>query len=399
MVAVVESCLSENIDTAIPAPIFTQIVSSRAEFAFVVVRKLHEALPDSPELFDGIFTQAWRAIGSSATEFHRALLTADMQYYRPLLRVIYIALVAVGSRPKQTVEMASQVQDLLTVVVAQGFKHLAQAAHALPEEANPQDIALITAILQASLRLKGVEGIYTHLGTHLAENGTIRAATTLFSWAEELAGPSSDPVYGELSVLFLLELSAIPTLADLLAQEGVLELLISSTLGQRIREGVSVTTDPRRHAIWCQGMLPIALNLLGTIGQRISREIIEFLRFYAPQINQAIDEMRPHKPKVVNLPMINEATTIVIIMIIIYRHGEPAALEGLNFDRQALVEGVDYLLTHKNYLKSLIVATSADEDEMERRETEGEGGNELADKTFSGLASLQSLLGDDEMEE
>lgn len=400
LVEVVENCLMANIETGLPSPIFKTIVCERAEFAFVILRRLQQAIPGSngASQFDRILELAWKAIHTSAPEFRQALATADVTYYRSLLRILYIALHSNASKAKQSTEMAYTILDILNLVVTKGFRDLATAAHSHPGTTNPEDIALVTAILQAALRLKGMEAIHGGLSSHIEDNGTIRAATTLFSWSEQL-GTDGDPVYGELSALFLLELSSVQMIAEQLASEGILELLINSSLSTRIRQGVSPTSEPRLYAIWNRGLLPIALNLLKHIGPRIAREVVAFLQYFGPQLENTITAWQNHT--IVTLSSVNEATTIVMLMTILARMGvrvgTEASGQGLKFDKAALGEQVDYLLSHRNFLKTLIVPTNMEEEEMMKRE-DGEE-NELIEKIASGMGMLQGLLTEDEAEE
>ena len=90
--------------------------------------------------------------------------------------------------------------------------------------------------------------------------------------------------------------------------------------------------------------------------------------------------------------------------------GGGASLDG--FDKAALVEEVEYLLSHRNYLKSLVAATNKDEEEMLRREEETDGNGNgnggggggsveggLVAKVATGLGVLQGLLAEDEGED
>lgn len=400
LVEVVESCLTANIETGLPSPIFKTIVCERAEFAFVILRRLQQAIPgaNAASQFDRILELAWNAIVNSAPEFRQALATADVTYYRSLLRILYIALHSNAAKAKQSTKMAYMILDILDLVVTKGFRDLATAAHAHPGTTNPEDIALVTAILQAALKLNGIEVIHGGLSSHIGDNGSIRAATTLFSWAEQL-GSDGDPVYGELSALFLLQLSSVAVIAEQLAVEGILELLINSSLSAKIRQGVSPTSEPRLYAIWNRGLLPLALNLLTHIGPRIAREVVAFLQYFGPQLENTITSWQNHS--IITLSSVNEATTIVMLMTILGRMGIKVSTEaggqGLKFDKAALIESVDYLLSHRNFLKTLIVPTNLEEEEMTKKGDAEE--NELIEKVASGMAMLQGLLTEDEAEE
>jgi len=428
LVDVVEKCLQANIETGLPPPIFKTIVCERAEFAFVILRRLQQSMQGANGQFDRILELAWKAIYTSATEFRQALATADVGYYRSLLRIIYLVLHANASKPNQTTESAYMVLDILNLVVAKGFKELASATHTHSEVANPEDIALVTAILQASLKLPGISIIHDSLATHIAENGTIRAATTLYSWSERLAtenrtttathvanADANDPIYGELSLLFLLELSTIPVLANQLATEGILDQILTSPLTAHIaRQSANPASSPRLHAIWTRALLPLSLNLLVHIGSRIAREVYAFLSFFAPQLRATITAWKART--VVTLAAVNEAVSIAMVLAVLGRMmglaGGGASLDG--FDKAALVEEVEYLLSHRNYLKSLVAATNKDEEEMLRREEEADGNENgngnggggggsveggLVAKVTTGLGVLQGLLAEDEGED
>jgi nuclear pore complex protein Nup188 len=399
LIDLVESCLAANIESGFRTPIFTKIICERAEFAFVIMRRLQQSIStaNSASHFDRILDLAWKSI-LPGPEFRQSLATANVGYYRPLLRILYIALHSNSTKEQLSTAMAYTILDILNLVVTKGFKDLATAAHDYPETTNPDDIALITAILQAALKLKGIEIIHSGLSTHIHENGTIRVATTLFSWSEQLA-IDGDPVYGELSALFLLELSSVQIIAEQLAVEGILELLVNSSLSNKIRQGVSPTSDPRLYAIWNRGLLPITLNLLTHIGPRIAREVVAFLQYFGPQLENAVSAWQSHT--MVTLSAVNEATTIVMLMTILARMGvkvdSEGSAQGLKFDKATLCEQVDYLLTHKTFLKTLIMPTNLEEEEMMKRGDSED--NELTEKVLNDMAILQGLLSDDEAEE
>ena len=342
-----------------------------------------------------MFTVALRAVHNDTAEFRLALSTANMDYYRSLLRILYISLLATSRDSEQNSEFAFFVLSILDLVVAKGFKDLVQAAHQHRDRANPQDIALITGILQAALRLKGID--HHRLADHLQDSQTIRSATTLFSWAENLAEGTEnpdDPMYGELSVLFLLELSSVPVIAEQLAIENILERITSTTLAARIaRTGVVPMTHPRLHSIWARGLLPLALNLLANMGTRYGREILAFLRFFRPQILTAILGWK--KPTAVVLPAVNEMVGIGMMLALVAKMGGKQELAAFGIDTTVAVEGVDYLLTHRNYLKSLVTATSAVEEEMLREKPGDDGEVELVERVVNGLITIQGLLQDD----
>lgn len=381
LLKVVTVCLEENISTGLPNHVFSQIVTRRSEFAFTVVSKLYTALPRDLDLAD-VFAVAWKVINTSETNFHHALQSAQMDYYRPILRIIYLCLLSSSHSPQHSTEFNFQILDLLNTVVALGFKDLVTAAHQHPTLSSPQDLALITAILQASQQLHGIDDLHTSLQNHLANADTITTATTLFSWSDSLPGGTTDPVYGELAALFLLELSAIPGVAEQLASENTLDHITSTSLASRLSTSPDLDFTSRAHAIWSRALLPLALNLLATIGPNIGREVMAFLRFFAPLLKLTVESWR--KPHVVVRRMVEEAVTVATVWAVVRRMGGREELERLKKERGVEVEvmesGVNHLLGHRNYLKTLVV----EEGEME--------------KIVAGLETVAGLLAGEEEE-
>ncbi|TGZ82085.1 hypothetical protein EX30DRAFT_318069 [Ascodesmis nigricans] len=373
----VETCLNENLSSGLPENIFHHIIVRRGEFAFVVVSNLYNIVGSQDIDLSGIFSVAWKCINSSETAFHDALSSGNMDYYRPLLRIIYFCLLSAAQKPKHSTEFAYQVLDLLNVVVAKGFKDLASSAHT--PGCCPQDIALVTAILQASQRLKGIDEIHNALSTHLDVNGTMSAATTLFSWSDNLPGGLEDPVYGELAALFLLELSALPIVAEQLAADNALDHIMSSTLAQRLRDATDTDPTSRLYSIWSRALLPLALNLLATIGPNIGREVLNFLSFFQPLLEVSAQRWENQKCTIVLLTSVEEAVAMSMIWAVVKRLGGGEGLKALNIDVAAMCAGVQYLLQHPSYLKTLCV--------------DGE-----FEKSRAGLETVASLLqnGDDD---
>jgi len=448
LVGVVESCLTANTEVGQLPPGITKIIhTERAEFAFIIMRKLSQRpiKPDTGALYEGVLKSVWKAILCEKTDFRKALSTSeDIAYFRSLLRIAYMALVAQQSRTEAVpVAVCYIILDMLDLIVAQGFKDLAQAAQSNPDTTNPEDIALITGILQASLRLKGIEVIHSGLGMHVGEQGTIRAATTLYSWAEQIGVSQNgynDPVYGELAVLFLLELSYVPLLAEQLAVERILGLLVTSSLSHTISNFMASGLNnpvhfPRLHNIWARGLLPILVNLLSAIGPRIGPDVVQFLSFFGRQIEGLVESWH-QQGNPITLPGVRETSTLVGILEILRSWGvsipspktkflgngedtemgnsigptggisgqlhsvfggesNTITVDGIRFDKGTVLEGVEYLLNHKNYLASLVVPTTQEEEEENSavEEPKEKGGvNKLEEKVIKEMDVLRKLL-------
>lgn len=447
LIGVVESCLTANTEVGQLPPAITKVIhTERAEFAFIIMRKLSQRpiKLDTGPLYQGVLKNVWKAILYEKTDFRKALSTGEgIAYFRSLLRIAYMALVAQQSRTEAVpVAICYIILDMLDLIVAQGFKDLAQAAQSNPETTNPEDIALITGILQTSLRLKGIEVIHSGLGMHIGEQCTIRAATTLYSWAEQIGVSQNgydDPVYGELAVLFLLELSYVPLLAEQLAVERILGLLITSSLSHTISNLMTSGLNnpvhfPRLHNIWARGLLPILVNLLSAIGPRIGPDVVQFLSFFGRQIEGLVESWH-QQGNAITLPGVRETSTLVGILEIlrswgvsipspktkalgngediemgnsigptggisghlhsVFGESNAITVDGIRFDKGTVLEGVEYLLNHKNYLASLVVPTTLEEEEensaVEELKEKGDV-SKLVEKVIKEMDVLRKLL-------
>jgi len=254
----------------------------------------------------------WETIHSLGDTFELALATGDASYYRLLLKILYLALRMHADGMKKASQPGQFGQDTLAItrlrdsssavrividvldrIVAQGFRDLAVVVHDNPIDSSPEDIAIITGILQACLRVPGIEFCHPQIVAMLVNSGTARVATTLFSWSDSLA-VDGDPIYGELSMLFLLELSSMPPMAEQLAIDGVLGHISSANITKYLRsrkvspfaEGAGIQ---RCYSIWVRGVLPLLLNLLHSVGASIATEVALFLNQFPALLKQSAE--------------------------------------------------------------------------------------------------------------
>lgn len=116
---------------------------------------------------EGLLAIVWDAIQHSETSFERALVAGDAEYYRTLLKVLFLALrvhagsssplnadsdFTASSRLRESSPVIPIVVELLESIVANGIRDLASFIHDKPAEANPEDIALVTGESFFSIR-------------------------------------------------------------------------------------------------------------------------------------------------------------------------------------------------------------------------------------------------------
>lgn len=337
----------------------------------------------------GLLKVIWETIRSFDKGFGLAIATGDGPYYRMLLKILFLALRVhaedkspAGFDPrvstrKQQLETEPtldtyMVIDVLERVVAQGLRDLAHIVHENHEQSSPEDIALLTGILQACLRLPGIEFHHPQILNIIVNSKTPRIASTLFSWSDQIA-INGDPIYGELSIIFLLELSSMPTMAEQLAVDGVLGQISSASITTYLRRGnVSPFADgagiQRCYNIWVRGILPLILNLLHSVGASIATEVALFINQFPHLLAQstaafdALDTSRTtaiSQPKHLCLATASEVHSLALIVYILNAFRDQ--LQGIqvvpevDWDLGAVGENVEFWLGSRAVLRERIV--------------------------------------------
>lgn len=425
MALVVQSALEANTRSVPQEPIFERIQQTRVDFAQALLQRLVEVGAKGAEVF-GLLWVVWDALRTRRATYEEALVNDDTEYYRSLLNVLFLALQfhldgpsrAAPETLNKKAELSSdltQIVEITKVVVAQGFKALTTYLHDDPEKCAPKDFAILTAILQTCLQVKHADRLLEHIVFHIEDNDTARYATTLFSWADQLA-VAGDPVYGELSISFLVKLSTIPMLAEHLAVEGVLMRLSTCRLTDILRQPKGfgpLEPVPRLYTIWSGGILPLCLNLLYHV-MRTAPEVAAFLNQFEGQLNRAAESFSAGRataastgPRRICLSMASEAYSLALITFILDRFREAGASAGvdassiqeLKWDKGQVKEDIEELLERKQTLRARIVATSDKEVEMARQKPANASSgaeNRLEEKIMGELKAALVCLGGEE---
>ncbi|KAI9834347.1 MAG: hypothetical protein M1826_004273 [Phylliscum demangeonii] len=461
MVRVVHGGLRSSQRPDLPEFVSARLAPVRMDLVFVLMQKLAEVRSTVPEMKTVLFT-AWTAIKRSDVAFELAVSGGDVTYYRPLLRILLLSLqahadgnAAPPSRGANSVgpsdgsanggsarlpsSAASELQltilDVLDVVVIRGFRSLAIRIHDRAGDSSPEDMALVTAILQTALdvqRLTDGTGYHAQqISNRFAEQGTARVASTLFSWSDRLApaGSDGDPIYGELAMLFLLALSSLPWMAEHLAVDGVLTQISNGSATDPLRRPGALRqpiTDPRAlrlYSIWQRALLPLCLNLLRAVGAGIAPDVAHFLNQFAPQLRQASSHSFDTKPlaslatstsaprtrsalvaPIITAGMTSEAHSLALLHRILHGFRAAGSAAGLlpadipplqDWDGPALRDDVEYWLANRDLLRDRLWPVGPAEEDMARaKPTDGCAGAESAfeQRVVADLRAVVALL-------
>ncbi|CAD0023077.1 unnamed protein product [Aureobasidium pullulans] len=337
-----------------------------------------------------LLATAWDIVRTSNQDFEVASTPRDVEYYRTLLRVLFLALQPQVYNPVQKEKRSAPAVPIIPLeilnAVHKNFRALCSNVHANSESVQPADFVLLTALLQSILRIPGIATAHSSIATGCADAGTLRYATSLYSWSDRLVTADSvDPVYGELAILFLLELSSVTFIAEQMAVEGVLSRLSSANLSHYLRNmnGKGPFDEPVRvFAIWSKGILPLCLNLLEAVGPPIASEIGAFLNSFPAQLRRAEADLENKQPSLrhpyagsLTLSLASETHSLSLISLILERLRSVGASSGasaaeipsLEFDRTNAKETVEGLLRSKRNLRERITPIGEREAELARQ--------------------------------
>lgn len=427
MALVVQNSLVANTRSVPQEPIFARIQQTRADFAQALLQRLVEVGAQGSEVFS-LLRVVWDALRTCRATYEEALANDDTEYYRSLLNVLFLALQfhihgpskiapeAISKKAKVSSDLPLVI-EITKIVVAQGFKALTTYLHEQPDKCTPKDFAILTAILQTCLQVKDADRLYEHIVFHIEDNDTARYATSLFSWADQLA-VAGDPVYGDLSISFLVKLSTIPMLAEHLAVEAVLMRLSTCRLTDILRQPKGFGPfDPisRLYTIWTTGILPLCLNLLYHV-IRTAPEVAAFLNQFEGQLNRAAETFSAGRTSTATpglaarricLSMASEAYSLALITFILDRFRQAGASAGmdassiqeLRWDKGQVKEDIEELLERRQTLRGRIAATTDKEVEMARQKPVNVASgaeNRLEEKIVGELKAALVCLGGEE---
>ena len=337
MAKVVKDCVRDNTKSRLPTNIKDGLVRTRIDLAFTLTQKLVEANPSEPDVRN-LFGTVWESIRDSGIDLETGLTGPDASYYRSMLKILFLSLQphldTTHYRPFDTTstsdkhrpagpppELALDILDVFSDVICTSFRHLCTTLHASdpsdPTSTSIQmpasDFVTLMALLQTILAIPDIATLHSQIYLRVANANLIRYATSLFSWSDQLIHPPDfDPVFGDLSILFLLELSSVPALAHQIAVDGVLAAVSAAELVKFFRRppwagrhdkhhngrnngrsgsgsgGVGPFDTPARlYSIWYRGLLPLCLNLLRHVGAPIAAEVAGFLNQFPHQLSRA----------------------------------------------------------------------------------------------------------------
>ncbi|KAL5612842.1 uncharacterized protein BROUX77_002998 [Berkeleyomyces rouxiae] len=407
MVQVSQQCLTANLDNSGSENIFVRITESRANFALTLIQRVANSdvlEVQAPELLPLLL--------DSIKALQDPLSAVSVGMYRTLLRALYIVLRACGSVGKKAKEVSVTqiVLVILDQVVGKGFRDLVTNIHEQDSNVSPEDLALLTAVLQGCLSMPGLEAEQSQIINILAAHDVMHVACSLFSWADRIT-VAGDPVYGELSLLFLLELSKMPAVAEQMACDGIISHLTSANITNFMRRSVispfaADLASERCYTIWAKAMLPLLLNLLMAMGATVAPEISYVLNQFPSLMKASVERLeapgasrtaaRDRVMFIALLPVM-EAHSLALITRILagLRAANARDIPPVAWDAALMLENVEFWLSSRRLLRDRLTPLNPRE-AAARSEKAGGAAADAADGVGESKLELQVVA---EMEE
>ena len=431
MAKAASKCLHANTEITVPEAYFERLAQSRADLAFTMLESLNVVESAVPET-KAILQVAWSALRGHNPDLGSALEARDANYHRMLLKLVYLALqfhvskdakertddrlsdIPHEARLRTTNTTIQTVLEILSTTIAHGFRSLTMLVHTSPHSVHTSDFSLVIALLRSCLKIPGLSRNSEHLLNAFSDTPVPRCAATLLSWSDQLAASTSgEPIYGELSVLFVLELSTVPALAESLAVEGILAHMLTTSLVRILQRRAFGPFDhpTRMYAIWARGILPLLLNLLHAIGPPIVAEVAAALNTFPKQLQRASEAFSISSSKItavrpasdyITLSMAQEAHSLALITRVIRTCREAAAsaavipseLEDVKWNGMQVREDIQGWLQRRASLRDRIAPSNEREEIWSRLKPtkEGMGDNSLEEKTLRELRGVVDIL-------
>ena len=418
MLQVATQCLTSNQSQQGPAQIFVRITQSRANLSLLLLQRLADA-ESIPKDISPLLTAVWTTMSAVEEPFS----TSQIGYYRTLLKILYVVLRGWhrSSTPARDADaraldagpdLSPIILNILDRVVANGFRTLVSLIHDADATVYPEDVALITAVLQACLSMPGIDQCQTQILIIMATHDVLHVATSLFSWSDRLAD-RGDPIYGELSLLFLLELSALPTLAEQLACDGLLGHLAAADLATQMRRPnvsplAEAATAQRCYSIWSKALLPLLLNILIALGATIAPEVAYVLNQFPNLLDSSVQRFEAPgasrtsargAPRHITLLAASEIHSLALLTRVLgaLRVNNNRDIPEVAWDAAPLLENVEFWLSRLKLLREHLVPLGQREGEWQGTKPLTAGRsveNRLEEKVVGLLEAVRTVLGE-----
>ncbi|EPX74922.1 nucleoporin Nup184 [Schizosaccharomyces octosporus yFS286] len=305
------------------------------------------------ERLETLMLLTWRALSTDKFSLFESNNGFQMNYYRPLFQVLYNGLNKLLSVPNVSVNLEVGVVSGILSMCHRKLSQLFQYAITEPTPDVHSDIVLLNAIQSVivnSTLMKGLQSLYI---SFIMDYSSIENCLRLFSWSHALL-IDGQPYFADAAMSFLVTCSSIPAGAEQVAFHGVFLAVAESPLSSSLKTGgLGADVSSVQYKLWIRGILPLLFNIVKYLGNRIMNDVRELILLVLPQIQFSfLNWSQP--PSSVSLASIDESFMLVLLMDLL-QYFNPALLQEIRVSelKAEMLNGIDYLISHPNFLSSL----------------------------------------------
>ncbi|EEB05365.2 nucleoporin Nup184 [Schizosaccharomyces japonicus yFS275] len=390
---ILESVQSERVGLAL----FNSVYAERAQLVFRMSQQcanIVEFNEENTKLLYKLLYSTWKSIMTSNFSLYDPCSDTFMPYYRSLVRALYNLLNVLLSNKEHKAHVNLSTVAGILYMCHRKLSQLFEKAISQPSAEIHADIVLFNSLHELLIDSRLVKGLETQIVSCMVNTASVENCVHLLSWSHELL-LENQPYFADAAITFLVACSKHPIAAEQIVNTGLFTVLLEARVFSTLRNS-SVTAEgsPILHRIWTRGILPLMFQTIKFLGNRIQQETREMLLSFIPQIQTSLLNWR-QLPQNVNLAAIDETFMIVLLFELLQTYN-PILLQeiGAAEMKTQMMNGVDYLITHPNYLSTLATPASVYEqvyavDIIGLPKEEAVAGSESHSSPFANLVRLQ----------
>ncbi|QOU18664.1 hypothetical protein BRETT_001731 [Brettanomyces bruxellensis] len=404
--------------------IFGTVFQTRVELTFYICMCFSQNpdfKPDKQFLFE-IISFCSKLLVSREVDLSGSLLSMEVNCYKPLLRILLIALSMVKAQlSDMTIQYSATFIDVFSVIICRSinvlFQNIKAKALSKPNTEighsplvlkQTGDITLILSLLKVFMELDLHESVEKAVAKFVVTTGCFRTLCSVYGVSHMIKFHDNE-VFADYSLMFLFEfVSHKKLIARELIRNGLFDVLIDSPISNRIQAGNAkaypIANSGLQH-LWSDGLLPIALVALSFFGDSILPQICLFATAFNKQIASTIQEWF-NADSFICTKLIQETSQIVLLAKALssldaYNYIRNSVSEQFDQTAVVLVPGLDteterkklvialkYLISHPKYLSLRIVPSNEDE----QRILQSDDSSKLVEGVLAKLKELKSVL-------
>ncbi|EPY51035.1 nucleoporin Nup184 [Schizosaccharomyces cryophilus OY26] len=305
------------------------------------------------ERLESLMVLTWQALSTDKFSLFEVDNGLQMNYYRPLLQVLYNGLNKLLSNANQKVNIEVGFVSGILSMCHRKLSQLFQHAITEPTPDVHSDIVLLNAIQNVIVNSQLIKGLQSVYISHIMDHSSVENCLRLFSWSHALL-IDGQPYFADAALSFLVTCSSIPAGAEQVASQGVFFAIAESPLSSLLKTGgLGADVSSVQYKLWIRGILPLLFNIVKYLGNRTMNDAREFILLVLPQIQFSfLNWSQP--PSSVSLASIDESFMLVLLMDLL-QYFNPALLQEIRVSelKAEMLNGIDYLISHPNFLSSL----------------------------------------------